>query len=62
MTVAGLAARGAEHEKDEIVRAVAAYLGYGQVTPAIRERMDRVFLWAAQDGQLEIREGRVVIL
>jgi type I restriction enzyme S subunit len=61
-TVAGLAARGAEHEKDEIVRAVAAYLGYGQVTPAIRERMDRVFLWAAQDGQLEIREGRVVIL
>ena len=61
-TVAGLAARGAEHEKDEIVRAVAAYLGYGQVTPAIRERMDRVFLWAAQDGQLEIREGRVAIL
>jgi hypothetical protein len=61
-TVAGLAARGAEHEKDEIVRAVATYLGYGQVTPAIRERMDRVFLWAAQDGQLEIREGRVVIL
>jgi type I restriction enzyme S subunit len=61
-TVAGLAARGTEHEKDEIVRAVAAYLGYGQVTPAIRERMDRVFLWAAQDGQMEIREGRVVIL
>ncbi len=61
-TVAGLAARGAEHEKDEIVRAVATYLGYGQVTPAIRERMDRVFLWAAQDGQLEIREGRVVLL
>jgi type I restriction enzyme S subunit len=61
-TVAGLAERGAEHEKDEIVRAVATYLGYGQVTPAIRERMDRVFLWAAQDGKLEIREGRVVIL
>jgi type I restriction enzyme S subunit len=61
-TVAGLAARGTEHEKDEIVRAVAAYLGYGQVTPAIRERMDRVFLWAAQDGQMEIREGRVVVL
>jgi hypothetical protein len=24
--------------------------------------MDRVFLWAAQDGQLEIREGRVTLL
>jgi type I restriction enzyme S subunit len=61
-TVEGLAARGAEHEKDEIVRAVATYLGYGQVTPAIRERMDRVFLWAAQDGKLEIRDGRIAIL
>ena len=47
---------------DEIVRAVAAWLGYGQVTPAIRERMDRVFLWAAQDGALEVREGRIVLL
>jgi hypothetical protein len=61
-TIAGLAERGIEHEKEEIVRAVATWLGYGQVTSAIRERMDRVFLWAAQDGQLAIREGRVVIL
>jgi type I restriction enzyme, S subunit len=55
-------ARDAEFEKDEIVRAVAAWLGYGQVTPAIRERMDRVFQWAAQEGWLEIREGRIALL
>ncbi|MFL6258531.1 MAG: hypothetical protein ACJ76Y_02360 [Thermoanaerobaculia bacterium] len=55
-------ARGAELEKDEIVRAVAAHLGYGQVTPAIRERMDRVFQWAAQEGRLEVRDGRIVLL
>ncbi|PYQ57302.1 MAG: hypothetical protein DMF53_23080 [Acidobacteria bacterium] len=61
-TVRRLAGRGIECDKDEIVRAVAAWLGYGQVTPAIRERMDRVFLWAAQDGTLEIRDGRIVVL
>ena len=61
-TVRQLTSRGGEFDKDEIVRAVAAWLGYGQVTPAIRERMDRVFLWAAQDGALEVREGRIVVL
>ncbi len=61
-TVRQFAGRRVEFEKDEIVRAVAAWLGYGQVTPAIRERMDRVFQWAAQDGRLEMREGRIVIL
>ncbi len=60
-TVRQLVRRGDEFERDEIVRAVAAHLGYGQVTPAIRERMDRVFLWAAQEGALEIRGGRIVI-
>ena len=61
-TAKNLTARGAEPEREEIVRAVAAYLGYGQVTPAIRERMDRVFLWAAQDGYIEIRDSRIVFL
>ncbi|HET9209667.1 MAG TPA: hypothetical protein VFR03_04680 [Thermoanaerobaculia bacterium] len=61
-TVRKLVERGAEVEKDETVRAVAAWLGYGQVTPAIRERMDRVFLWAAQEGRLEVRGGRIVVL
>jgi hypothetical protein len=60
-TVRQLVRRGDEFERDEIVRAVAAHLGYGQVTPAIRERMDRVFLWAAQEGALEIRGGRIVV-
>ncbi|HEX9944504.1 MAG TPA: restriction endonuclease subunit S [Thermoanaerobaculia bacterium] len=54
--------RGVEHEKEEVVRAVAAWLGYGQVTPAIRERMDRVFQWAAQERLVEIRGERIVFL
>ncbi len=61
-TVLALAGKGVEHEKDEIIDAVAAYLGYGQVTPAIRERMDRVLEWAAGNGEVEVREGRLVIL
>jgi len=61
-TVRSLFAAGAsEYEKDEIVRAITAYLGYGQMTAAIRDRMERVFQWAAQNGDLEIREGRIVI-
>jgi type I restriction enzyme S subunit len=54
-TIETLAAPGIELEKDELVRALAAYLGYGQVTAAIRERMERVLQWAAQDGRLEMR-------
>jgi len=61
-TVERLLARGVETEKDEIVRALAAYLGYGQVTSAIRERMDRVFLWAAQDGRLAVRDRWITLL
>jgi hypothetical protein len=63
-TVRSLFAAGAsyEYEKDEIVRAIVAYLGYGQVTAAIRDRMERVFQWAAQNGDVEIREGRIVVL
>jgi type I restriction enzyme, S subunit len=51
---------GVEREREEIVRALAAWLGYGQVTPAIRARMDRVFHWAAQVRQIEIRGSRIV--
>ncbi len=60
-TIERLAPPGSEVDKGEIVRALAAYLGYGQVTSAIRERMDRVFLWAAHDGRLEIRGDRVAL-
>ncbi|HKI06439.1 MAG TPA: restriction endonuclease subunit S [Thermoanaerobaculia bacterium] len=58
-TARSLFAPGVELEKEEIVRAIAAYLGYGQVTVAIRDRMERVFQWAAQGGEIEVREGRV---
>jgi type I restriction enzyme S subunit len=61
-TVERLVVRGIEAEKDEIVRALAAYLGYGQVTSAIRERMDRVFLWAVQDGRLAARDRWITLL
>jgi type I restriction enzyme S subunit len=60
-TIERLAPPGSEVDKGEIVRALAAYLGYGQVTSAIRERMDRVFAWAAHDGRLEIRGDRVAL-
>ena len=51
-----------EVEKEELARAVVGYLGYGQVTNAIRERLERVFQWAAQDGELAVRDGRVALL
>jgi hypothetical protein len=47
----------AAYEEAEVTRAVATYLGYGQVTEAIRERMQRVFQWAAQEEALEVRDG-----
>ncbi len=61
-TVLALAEKGVEQEKDEIIAAVAAYLGYGQVTAAIRDRMERVLEWAAGNGEVEIREGRITVL
>jgi type I restriction enzyme S subunit len=51
-----------EVEKEELARAVVGYLGYGQVTNAIRERLERVFQWAAQDGELAVRDGRIAFL
>jgi type I restriction enzyme S subunit len=58
-TAQALLQRGGEREQSDLVRAVAAHLGYSQVTFAIRVRMERVFQWAAQNGMLEVREGRV---
>jgi hypothetical protein len=54
--------RGVEHDKEELARAVVGYLGYGQVTNAIRERLERVFQWGAQDGELAMRDGRIARL
>ena len=61
-TVASLVARGAEHDKDEVICAIAAHLGYGQVTSAIRDRMERVLEWAVQNGEVEVRDGRLIVL
>jgi type I restriction enzyme, S subunit len=47
--------RGGEREQGDLIRAVAAHLGYSQVTFAIRVRMERVFVWAVQNGMLEVR-------
>jgi hypothetical protein len=57
-----LMANGREVDKEELARAVVGYLGYGQVTNAIRERLERVFQWAAQDGELAVRDGRIGLL
>lgn len=51
---------GVEYDRAEVVRAVAAALGYSQMTAAIRERMDRVFEWAAQQGALWVTEEKIV--
>lgn len=51
--------RGVEMEVAELVRRVAAHLGFSQSTPAIRERVEKVLDWAAEDGWFEVRDGRV---
>jgi type I restriction enzyme S subunit len=53
--------RDHEHDKEELARAVVGYLGYGQVTNAIRERLERVCQWAAQDGELAVRDSRIAL-
>ena len=58
-TARTLLKRDGEREQGELVRSLAAHLGYSQVTFAIRARMERVFQWAAQNGMLEAREGRI---
>lgn len=51
---------GVEYDRAELVRALAASLGYSQMTLAIRSRMDRVLEWAAQQGELWVSEDRIV--
>lgn len=51
---------GIEYDRAEVVRAVAAALGYSQMTAAIRDRLDRVFEWAAQQGALWVSEEKIV--
>jgi type I restriction enzyme S subunit len=50
--------RTGEREPGDLIRAVAGYLGYSQVTFAIRARLERVFAWGVQNGMLEMRDER----
>ncbi|HEY9423146.1 MAG TPA: restriction endonuclease subunit S, partial [Thermoanaerobaculia bacterium] len=58
-TVRILLKDGQEHGTGDLISALAAYLGYGQVTVPIRERMERILLWASQNGLVELRDGKV---
>ncbi len=51
--------RGGEREQGDLIRAIAGHLGYSQVTFAIRVRMERVFVWALQNGLLGVRDERI---
>lgn len=51
--------RGTEYERPDVVRAVAFYLGFNTVTPAMRKRMGAVFQAAILCGVLGSRGGRV---
>jgi type I restriction enzyme S subunit len=53
--------RGGERDQGDLIRAVAGHLGYSQVTFAIRARMERVFVWAVQNGMLGVRDGRYYV-
>lgn len=58
-TVRILLKDGRERATGELINAVASYLGYAQVTIPMRERMERILAWAAQNGLVEMREGYV---
>ncbi|HWN41590.1 MAG TPA: restriction endonuclease subunit S [Thermoanaerobaculia bacterium] len=48
-----------EHETAAVIRSVASHLGYGQVTGAVRSRMEDVFRSGVRRGLLGMGEGKV---
>ncbi len=50
---------GAEHDIATVVRSVASHLGYGQVTTAVRNRMEGLFRTGVRRALLGLHEGRV---
>lgn len=50
---------GVEYDLVAVVRSVASYLGYGQVTAAVRNRMEGLLRNAVRRGALGTREGKV---
>jgi type I restriction enzyme S subunit len=60
--IAGLLAGGLESDRRTLARAVAAHLGYSQVTAAIRDRMEEVFEEGVRRGRLIVRADRLGIV
>jgi hypothetical protein len=52
--------KGVEVDRLTVCRAIAARLGYSQVTAAMRERMEEIFAAALRLGWVEARSGRLV--
>jgi hypothetical protein len=50
---------GAEHDPALVVRSVASHLGYGQVTAAMRGRMEELFRAGARKGLFVLQENRI---
>lgn len=50
---------GVEQDAGSVVRSVASHLGYGQVTSAVRSRMESLFRRGARQGLLGLGEGKV---
>lgn len=50
---------GVEHDPAAVVRSVASHLGYGQVTAAMRGRMEELFRAGARKGLFVLQENRI---
>jgi hypothetical protein len=57
--IAAVLGGGLESDRRTLTRAVAAYLGYSQVTAAMRDRMEEVFEEGIRRGLLGVRGGRL---
>jgi type I restriction enzyme, S subunit len=57
--IAALLAGGLESDRRTLTRAVAAHLGYSQVTAAMRDRMEEVLEEGIRRGLLGVRGGRL---
>lgn len=51
--------KGVDYDPQALTRKIAAHLGYGHVTSAIRERMDGVYGAAVRRGILDASDGKV---
>lgn len=50
---------GVEYEPLAVIRSVASHLGYGQVTTAVRSRMEDLFRTGVRRGMLVMREDKL---